>query len=77
LRKAFDFAALACLVAAVASWLSGERYVHTAAVAGEESVAAAGDEESVELVEAMGSNLVPLEGGAEPAVADVEAKVLR
>jgi MFS family permease len=29
LRKAFDFAAIACLVAALASWLSGERYVHT------------------------------------------------
>jgi MFS family permease len=28
LRRAFDFAAGACLVAAVASWLSGERYVH-------------------------------------------------
>ena len=29
LRKAFDFAALACLVAAAASWLSGEKYVHS------------------------------------------------
>jgi MFS family permease len=28
LRRAFDFAAGACLVAALASWLSGERYVH-------------------------------------------------
>jgi len=28
LRQAFDFAAGACLVAALASWLSGERYVH-------------------------------------------------
>jgi MFS family permease len=28
LRRAFDFAGAACLVAAVASWLSGERYVH-------------------------------------------------
>jgi MFS family permease len=28
LRLAFDFAAAACLVAAVASWLSGELYVH-------------------------------------------------
>ena len=29
LRRAFDFAGGVCLVAAVASWLSGERYVHT------------------------------------------------
>ena len=29
LRRAFDFAGAVCLVAAVASWLSGERYVHT------------------------------------------------
>ena len=28
LRQAFDFAGAACLVAAAASWLSGERYVH-------------------------------------------------
>jgi MFS family permease len=28
LRRAFDFAAGACLVAALASWFSGERYVH-------------------------------------------------
>jgi len=28
LRRAFDFAGGACLVAALASWLSGERYVH-------------------------------------------------
>ena len=28
LRRAFDFAGGACLVAAIASWLSGERYVH-------------------------------------------------
>jgi hypothetical protein len=28
LRRAFDFAGGACLVAAVASWLSGQRYVH-------------------------------------------------
>jgi len=28
LRQAFDFAAGACVVAAIASWLSGERYVH-------------------------------------------------
>jgi hypothetical protein len=28
LRRAFDFAGAACLVAALASWLSGERYVH-------------------------------------------------
>jgi hypothetical protein len=28
LRRAFDFAAGACMVAALASWLSGQRYVH-------------------------------------------------
>jgi MFS family permease len=28
LRRAFDFAAGACVVAALASWFSGERYVH-------------------------------------------------
>jgi MFS family permease len=31
LQRAFDFAALACVVAAAASLLSGERYVHTVA----------------------------------------------
>ena len=34
LRQAFDFAAGACLVAALASWLSGERYVHEEPAAG-------------------------------------------
>ena len=76
LRKAFDFAALACLVAAAASWLSGERYVHTPAVAGEDSEAPE-SEGSVELVEAMGSNLVPLEGAGEPELEESKAKVLR
>jgi MFS family permease len=48
LRKAFDFAAIACLVAAAASWLSGERYVHTAAVSsGGESVGAGASDEPV------------------------------
>jgi MFS family permease len=47
LRKAFDFAAIACLVAALASWLSGGKYVHEA------------PREAV--VEAAGSPLVPLE----------------
>jgi MFS family permease len=47
LRKAFDFAAIACLVAALASWLSGGTYVHEA------------PREAV--VEAAGSPLVPLE----------------
>jgi hypothetical protein len=54
LDKAFDFAAFACLVAAAASWLSGERYVH----------GATGSDESggvIESVEAMGSGLMPLE----------------
>ena len=35
LRRAFDFAGGACLVAALASWLSGERYVHPEPMAGE------------------------------------------
>jgi hypothetical protein len=35
LRRAFDFAGVACLVAALASWLSGERYVHQEPMAGE------------------------------------------
>jgi MFS family permease len=52
LRKAFDFAAIACLVAAAASWLSGERYVHT-------------EVQPVEAVEAAGSPLVPLGAEAE------------
>jgi MFS family permease len=47
LRKAFDFAAGACLVAAVASWLSGGKYVHTpvelAAQGGEAAVVATGE----------------------------------
>ncbi|HLI43679.1 MAG TPA: MFS transporter [Acidimicrobiales bacterium] len=47
LRKAFDFAAVACLVAAVASWLSGEKYVHEAPAEA--------------AVEAVGSPLMPLE----------------
>jgi MFS family permease len=47
LRKAFDFAAIACLVAAAASWLSGEKYVHEAPAEA--------------AVEAIGSPLMPLE----------------
>jgi hypothetical protein len=44
LEKAFDFAAVACLVAAVASWLSGGKYVHGAVtiVAANQSAAPAG-----------------------------------
>jgi MFS family permease len=76
LRKAFDFAALACLVAAAASWLSGERYVHTAAVT-DDGDATAGVDGEVELVEAMGSNLVPLEGAPDADVEDTKAPVLR
>jgi hypothetical protein len=34
LRRAFDFASGACLVAALASWLSGKRYVHQEAPVG-------------------------------------------
>jgi MFS family permease len=34
LRRAFDFAGGACLVAALASWLSGKRYVHQEAPVG-------------------------------------------
>jgi hypothetical protein len=78
LEKAFDFAAVACLVAAVASWLSGGKYIHGAAEA--ES------RESVESVEAMGASLVPLEedgdagdetDGAEPTRHSGSAKVSR
>ncbi len=46
LRKAFDFAAIACLVAAVASWVSGGKYVHN---------------EVIESVEPTGSLMMPLE----------------
>ncbi|MGO9558893.1 MAG: MFS transporter [Acidimicrobiales bacterium] len=46
LRKAFDFAAIACFVAAGASWISGGKYVHS---------------EVLESVEATGSLLAPLE----------------
>lgn len=74
LRKAFDFAAVACLVAAGASWLSGERYVHTAAADGSVANVRAADE-SAELVEAMGSNLVPLEGAPDVAEEEVGAGV--
>jgi MFS family permease len=49
LRKAFDFAAVACFIAAVASWFSGEK-------------GAPGTADNVmESVEPMGSLLVPLE----------------
>jgi MFS family permease len=76
LRKAFDFAALACLVAAAASWLSGERYVHTATVAdGGEPVER--DDEHAELIEAMGSDLVPLEGAEETVAPEVQTRALR
>jgi MFS family permease len=52
LRKAFDFAALACLVAALASWLSGGKYVHRTVTAEEvaaERVGAAEDQEPADL----------------------------
>jgi MFS family permease len=52
LRKAFDFAAIACLIAAIASWFSGEKYVH---VEGDSDV------QEAEAVEATGSLLMPLE----------------
>jgi len=42
LRKAFDFAAVACLVAAAASWLSGEKYVHSDVVETDETSGDAG-----------------------------------
>jgi MFS family permease len=75
LRKAFDFAAAACVVAAAASWLSGERYVHTATVTSDsEPVETDG---SAELVEAMGSDLVPLEGAPLADGPDSKATVLR
>jgi MFS family permease len=45
LRKAFDFALFACLVAAAASWLRGGRYVHAEGIA---EVAARHPAESVE-----------------------------
>jgi len=38
LRRAFDFAAGACLVAALASWSSGQRYVHQEPAAGPATV---------------------------------------
>jgi MFS family permease len=50
LRKAFDFAAIACFVAAAASWFSGGKYVHT---------------ESVPSVGALGASMVPLEDDEE------------
>ena len=49
LHKAFDFAAVACVVAAVASWLSGGKYLHG---------------EGSETMEAMGSLVVPPEDAA-------------
>ncbi|MHB8244471.1 MAG: MFS transporter [Acidimicrobiales bacterium] len=52
LRKAFDFAAVACLIAAVASWLSGGTYLHNESPGG---------------AEPMGSTMVPLEDEDEPA----------
>ena len=39
LRQAFDFAGGACVVAALASWLSGERYIHEEPAAGAASTA--------------------------------------
>ena len=68
LRKAFDFAAIACLVAAAASWLSGEKYLHTSTAEEPQPVAAAG------------SPLVPLEeepAGAEHRGAAVAGSVAR
>ncbi len=50
LRKAFDFAAVCCLVAAGASWFSGGRYLHR---------------EGEEGVEPMGALVQPLEEGGE------------
>ena len=59
LEKAFDFAALACLVAAAASWLSGEKYVHETAPALEAA--------AVEVVSPTGSEVEPIEVGSEVA----------
>ena len=61
LRKAFDFAAVACVVAAVASWLSGERGAPSEA-----------PQIGAEAVEAMGAGMVPLEAyeDSEPAPGD-------
>ncbi len=59
LEKAFDFAAAACLVAALASYLSGGKYIHETAPAG-----------SVEKVEAVGAAFVPLEETEEPAASE-------
>ncbi len=53
LRKAFDFAAICCLVAAAASWFSGGRYLHR---------------EGEEAVEPMGALLQPLEEGEDEGV---------
>jgi hypothetical protein len=66
LEKAFDFAAAACLVAALASWLSGGKYVHGSGEQAESGV--------VESVEAMGSSMMPLET-VEEADADSDAHV--
>ncbi len=59
LARAFDFAAGACVVAAAASWLSGERYVHGAEPAAEPDAA--------EPVAAESAAAVP--AAAEPAAA--------
>jgi MFS family permease len=56
LRRAFDFAGGVCLVAALASWLSGERYVHqepTAVVLGASSDAMAAPQSSGQAPEAV------------------------
>lgn len=68
LEKAFDFAAVACLVAAAASWMSGGKYLHgthDAAGLQEPGVAA----EAAEILEA---DLIPLE-----AVGEAGAKEAR
>jgi hypothetical protein len=64
LRQAFDFAGGACLVAALASWLSGTRYVHeegaetlSGAGASDQTVGATGREVAAEPVSA--DDLVP------------------
>jgi hypothetical protein len=54
LRRAFDFAGGACLVAALASWLSGERYVHEEpAFAAAEVIEPASPEDAASVGEAV------------------------
>ena len=79
LRRAFDFAGAACLVAALASWLSGERYVHqdpavtTPPLSGEpDELAGVTGRHGAEPVSVATSG-----GGARPSTAAIALSLLR